>query len=50
MIKVNSKIKFCYEISDLIYHLTVLMVEQGIEPETIMAELERRAEKIAETK
>ena len=36
-----------YEISDLLYHLVVLMVEQGIPLETVMSELDRRADKIA---
>lgn len=34
-----------YEISDLIYHLLVLMAELGITPEEIDAELAARAEK-----
>lgn len=33
------------EISDLLYHLTVLMVNEGITPEEIDAELEKRSEK-----
>lgn len=33
------------EISDLLYHLTVLMVERGITPDAIYAELERRSGK-----
>lgn len=31
-----------YEISDLIYHLTVLMVEKGLTWEAISAELQKR--------
>lgn len=34
-----------YEISDLIYHLLVLMAEKGIKPEDIEYELKRRSEK-----
>ena len=33
------------EISDLLYHLTVLMVNQGITLEEVNAELEKRSEK-----
>lgn len=33
------------EISDLLYHLTVLMANEGIEWEQVRAELERRAQK-----
>lgn len=38
------------EIADLLYHLTVLMVEQGITPEQIGAELEKRSEKTGNLK
>lgn len=33
------------EIADLLYHLAVLMVEQGIPLDAVRAELDRRAEK-----
>jgi phosphoribosyl-ATP pyrophosphohydrolase len=33
------------EISDLLYHLTVLMVNEGIKPEDVKAELEKRSNK-----
>lgn len=33
------------EISDLLYHLTVLMAEQGITPAQVEAELNRRSQK-----
>ena len=33
------------EIGDLLYHLTVLMVEKGISMEDVSAELKRRAQK-----
>lgn len=33
------------EISDLLYHLTVLMVNEGISLEEVEAELEKRSEK-----
>lgn len=38
------------EISDLLYHLTVMMVEQGIPLEAVMAELDRRSAKIGNLK
>lgn len=38
------------EISDLLYHLTVLMVEKGIPLEDVMTELDRRSAKIGNLK
>jgi len=38
------------EICDLLYHLTVLMVEQGIPLEEVLGELDRRALKIGNLK
>ena len=38
------------EISDLLYHLTVLMVNEGITLEEINAELEKRSEKTGNLK
>lgn len=38
------------EISDLIYHLMVLMVDQGIPLEDVMGELHRRSRKIGNLK
>lgn len=38
------------EISDLIYHLTVMMVQQGIPLEAVMEELEHRSQKIGNLK
>ena len=38
------------EISDLIYHLMVMMVEKGIPLEDVLAELDRRALKIGNLK
>jgi len=38
------------EISDLIYHLVVLMAEKGIAYDEVKAELERRAQKIGNLK
>lgn len=40
--KNNSKEELVYEMSDLIYHLTVLMVNQGINYEDIVKELGKR--------
>jgi phosphoribosyl-ATP pyrophosphohydrolase len=39
-----------YEISDLIYHLMVMMVDQGIDIQEIMDELEKRSAKIGNLK
>ena len=33
------------EISDLLYHLTVLMIDQGIKPNDVWSELEKRSAK-----
>ncbi len=38
------------EISDLMYHLLVMMVEQGIPLEEVMDELDRRSKKIGNLK
>ncbi len=38
------------EISDLIYHLTVMMVQSGIPLEAVMAELDKRSAKIGNLK
>lgn len=38
------------EISDLLYHVTVLMVQQGVSIEEVMQELERRSSKIGNLK
>ena len=38
------------EISDLLYHLTVMMVDQGIPLEAVLAELDRRSAKIGNLK
>lgn len=38
------------EISDLIYHLMVMMAEKGIPLEAVLAELNRRAQKIGNLK
>ena len=38
------------EISDLLYHLTVMMVQQGIPLEAVQAELDHRSQKIGNLK
>ncbi len=38
------------EIADLIYHLTVMMVEKGIPLEAVLDELDRRSQKIGNLK
>lgn len=44
--KNNDKGEAIYEISDLMYHILVLMALKGIKVEDIEAELEKRREKI----
>ncbi len=39
-----------YEIADLIYHLTVMMVNQGITVEEVLTELDKRTEKTGNLK
>ena len=39
-----------YEIADLIYHLTVMMVKLGIPLEDVLAELDKRSEKTGNLK
>ena len=39
-----------YEIADLIYHLTVMMVQQNIPLEDVLAELDKRSEKTSNLK
>ncbi len=48
--KNNDKEETVYEITDLIYHTLVMMANQGITPEDIEAELEKRAEKAGNLK
>lgn len=43
--KNRDKENLVYELSDLVYHSLVLMVEQGIRPEDIKNELKRRQDK-----
>ena len=43
--KNNDKKETVYEISDLLYHVLVMMAYQGITPEDIEKELQKRAEK-----
>lgn len=48
--KNNDKDETVYEITDLIYHTLVMMANQGITPEDIEAELEKRAQKAGNLK
>lgn len=48
--KNNSKDETVYEISDLIYHVLVLMANQNIKIEDITRELEKRRQKICNKK
>lgn len=48
--KNNDKEETVYEITDLIYHTLVMMANQGITPEDIEAELEKRAQKAGNLK
>ena len=43
--KNNDNTETVYEITDLLYHVLVLMAHQGITPDDIDAELAKRAEK-----
>jgi phosphoribosyl-AMP cyclohydrolase / phosphoribosyl-ATP pyrophosphohydrolase len=40
--KNDSKDELIYETADLVYHMTVLLVEKGINPQEIAAELKKR--------
>lgn len=48
--KNNDNSETVYEISDLIYHLMVMMVNQGIELDEVLAELDKRSEKTGNLK
>lgn len=48
--KNNDKEETVYEITDLIYHTLVMMANQGITPEDIEKELEKRALKAGNLK
>ncbi len=43
--KINDKEETVYEVTDLIYHTLVMMANQGITPEDIEAELEKKSSK-----
>ena len=40
--KNRSKSEVTYEVADLFYHLMVMLVEQGVHPDDIFAELQKR--------
>ncbi len=48
--KNNDNSETIYEISDLIYHLMVMMVHQGIELNDVLKELDKRSEKTGNLK
>lgn len=48
--KNNDNTELVNEICDLIYHVAVLVVEQGVEIEDIKEELEKRSKKIGNKK
>ena len=48
--KNNDKDEIVNEISDLVFHLTVLMVERGIDVNDVFAELNRRSGKTGNLK
>ena len=48
--KNNDNSDTVYEISDLIYHLMVMMVEQGISLDEVLTELDKRSEKTGNLK
>ena len=48
--KDSNNVQTTGELCDLIYHLMVLMVDQGITMENIVTELEKRRQKIANLK
>lgn len=48
--KNNDNAETVLEISDLIYHLMVMMVNQGIPLENVLAELDKRSEKTGNLK
>lgn len=43
--KNNSVDEIVYEVSDLIYHITVMLSERGVAPELILNELNKRLNK-----
>ena len=48
--KNNDNGETVYEIADLIYHLMVMMVNQGIKLDDVLAELDKRTEKTGNLK
>ena len=48
--KNNDNGETVYEIADLIYHLTVMMVNQGITMDDVLTELDKRSEKTGNLK
>lgn len=48
--KNNNKEELILEISDVVFHMLVMMAEQGVEPADIEAELKKRSQKIGNLK
>ncbi|MBQ7358081.1 MAG: phosphoribosyl-ATP diphosphatase [Clostridia bacterium] len=48
--KNDNKEELCGEVCDLIYHLTVMCAEKGLDIKDVLSELDRRAEKIGNLK
>ena len=48
--KNNDNGETVYEIADLMYHLMVMMVQQGIELDEVLKELDKRSEKTGNLK
>lgn len=48
--KNNDNGETVYEIADLMYHLTVMMVNQGIKMDDVLAELDKRSAKTGNLK
>lgn len=48
--KNDNKEELCGEVCDLIYHLTVMCAECGLDIKDVLSELDRRAEKIGNLK
>lgn len=48
--KNNDNSETVYEIADLMYHLTVMMVNQGIKMDDVLAELDKRSAKTGNLK
>ena len=48
--KNNDKEELVLEISDVVFHMLVMMAQQGVDPTDVEAELEKRSQKIGNLK